>query len=345
MWSACVFRADTATSGKTRLAFINRQFLSNDTPMTHKYREILDTFTIHTLPDLDLCVLGALELFADAQLPTFAPDGPDGRILVVGSGNAASVGKLLFEDYDAIHAHESTYQKHLDAVSDISGAVLISASGAKHAVTIAQDLKERQIETRLLTNNPDAPSQEFIEADNVFVFPKNREPYTYNTSTYAGMLFSKTRESPASIQSFIEQKLEPQIPESLSDYDAFFLLLPPKFDGLRGMLLTKFDELFGGRVAGRVFTTEQAKHAKTVVPYDRECFISIGGKNEIFGKPSQRLHIPVPDDTHYGAMMMIAYYIIGQIQKQHAPYFKEHIEEYTEQASELFGQKIKSIVE
>jgi len=34
-----------------------------------KYRDTLDTFDLSSIPDLDVVVLGALELFADTDLP------------------------------------------------------------------------------------------------------------------------------------------------------------------------------------------------------------------------------------------------------------------------------------
>ncbi|MCL4357545.1 hypothetical protein M1512_01455, partial [Patescibacteria group bacterium] len=37
----------------------------------------------------------------------------------------------------------------------------------------------------------------------VHVFPKNRETYTYNTSTYMSMILSYTRENPSQIKRFI----------------------------------------------------------------------------------------------------------------------------------------------
>ena len=155
--------------------------------------ETLKTFDLTSLPNLDVVTLGALELFASEDLPELNL-GNYKRPLVLGSGNAAVTGKILFENTDAVLADESTYAGKLDNISGIDGAVLLSASGSKHAITISQDLKKRGIETRLLTNNIDAPAKEFIDEDKFFVFPKNREPYTYNTSTYMGMILGKTKE-------------------------------------------------------------------------------------------------------------------------------------------------------
>ena len=108
------------------------------------------------------------------------------------------------------------------------------------------------------------------------------------------------------------------------------------------MFLTKFDELFGAKISARVFTVEQAKHAKTVVPSEKELFISIGYDNTIFGK--HRWNISLPQEADYGTLMAIGYYVIGQIQKQHPPYFKQNIEKYCKEASKVFGEKIEVMI-
>ena len=87
------------------------------------------------------------------------------------------------------------------------------------------------------------------------------------------------------------------------------------------------------------------KHAKTIVPYEKELFISFGDPNNRFGNEAQRLHIPLPEGSDYGAVMAVGYYVIGHIQKAHPPYFKEHIQKYTEYASQIFGHPIAPIVE
>ena len=133
-----------------------------------------------------------------------------------------------------------------------------------------------------------------------------------------------------------------KIPSHLRRYDSFFIIIPPEFEPIREMFLTKFDELFGSKVSGRVFTVEQAKHAKTVVPSDRELFISFGYGNKLFGK--HRWDVPLPKGANYGTLMALGYYILGQIQKQHPPYFKKNIESYCKETSKMFGQKIEVIV-
>lgn len=312
--------------------------------MRYPNLEILNTFDESSLPDLDVAVLGALELFSKSPLPSF-PTISYTRPLVVGSGGAAVTGKILFEDADAAFADESTYEKALHVVSAIDGAVLVSASGGKHAIRVARFLQERGVPITLITNNSDAPAKKFVNEGDVIVFPKNREPYTYNTSTYLGMILASTREDPSSILSFITEYVVPAIPDSLSHYDAFFIMIPSQYDALGEMFSIKFDELFGPKVNGRVFTLEQAKHAKTVISSEKECFIHFGGKQDIFGDPDRRVEIPLPAVADFGAMMAIGYCVIGHIQKQHRPYFKENIAEYVKKASKMFSKEISTITE
>jgi len=223
--------------------------------------------------------------------------------------------------------------------------VLISASGSKHAVGIAETARERGLSTLLLTNNADAPAKEVVGEENTHVFPKNREPYTYNTSTYFGLITSVTGENPSAIKEYIETEVAPLVPHTLAAHEAFYLTVPDRFDTVRGMFVTKFDELFGPQLMNRVFTLEQTKHAKTVIPHETELFVSFGDENTMFGTVENRLHIPLPDNAGFGAIMMIGYYVIGQIQKQKPPLYKDRIGAYVQETSAAFGTHLSVIVE
>ena len=310
--------------------------------MNYKNIDILNTFTLDTIPDLDVAVLGALELFQKEKLPRI--EILYKRPLVVGSGNAEATGRIIFEDTDAVFASESNFESKLKHVPDIDGVILISASGGKHAPIIARRAKELGKRVSLITNNSNAPAKEFVENKDLFVFQKNREPYTYNTSTYMGMILGRTHENPKEIQNFIEKYIDTISFPDLSRHNSYFFIVPPKFSGIIRMLQVKFIELFGRRIARDVETSEYMKHAVTVVPSD-ELFISFGEENTIWGEPGQRFHIPLPENAGYAAMMAIGYYVIAQIQKQHPPYFKKNIALYTEKASKVFGSMINPIVE
>ena len=309
----------------------------------NKNIDTLNTFTLDTIPDLDIAVLGALELFQKEKLPELDIKKYK-RPLVVGSGNAEATGRIIFEDIDAVFASESNFESKLKHIPDIDGVILISASGGKHTPIIAKYAKDIGKSVILITNNPNAEAAKFIEDDKIFVFPKNREPYTYNTSTYMGMILGKTNEDPEKIQKFIQQQIDTLTFPDFSQYDKYFLITPPKFSGIIRMLQVKFIELFGRRLARDVETNEYMKHAVTVVP-SGELFVSFGEENTMWGEPDQRLHVPLPENAGYATMMAIGYYVIAQIQKQHPPYFKENIALYVEKASKVFGSEIKVIVE
>jgi len=157
------------------------------------------------------------------------------------------------------------------------------------------------------------------------------------------MILSKTKEHPKEILEFITTKIDPLIPKNLSSYDSFYFIIPSELKLISEMFLNKFDELFGSLVSCRCFTFEQTKHSKTLIPNKRELFISFGYENTLFGE--SRLNLPLPKAANYAALFSIGYYIIGKIQAQHPPYFKENLVSYTKKASTIFGQEIKPIVE
>ena len=152
--------------------------------------------------------------------------------------------------------------------------------------------------------------------------------------------------NPGAIHDFILNQIAPRVSGDMaSRYDAYYLLVPPALDSIREIFLTKFDELFGPLVSARVFTFEQSKHAKTVVGSERELFISLGCDNDVFGPEWARLQVPLPPNAGYGAMMAIGYYLIGRLQSQYPPWFKNSLPAYCAKASAVFGQTLIPIVE
>jgi len=281
------------------------------------------------LIDLDIAVIRALNLFSKEKIPKISIKFR--RPLVVGSGNALVAGRILFDEKDSIFADEGNYKNKLKR---IDGAVLISASGGKHSPGIAKYLKKKKIKTILLTNNENALASEFVSK--FYVFPKNKEPYTYNTSSYLSMVLGKTKENSKDILKEVKKIKVP----NLRKYDSYYFVIPRKYELVREMFLTKFDELFGSRITGRVFTIEQTKHAKTIVSSEKELFVYIGEKSEMFGEHKNHFHIN-PKTLNYGMLIALGYYFIGKIQKQNPDYFKRNIGRYVKEASKLFGQKIE----
>lgn len=314
--------------------------------MKHPNIDILDTFDLDHIPDLDVAVLGALELFQRESLPKLDLSAY-ARPLVVGSGNAEATGRIIFEDSDAVFASESDYEEKLANIRSIDGVVLVSASGEKHAPLIAETAKRYGKHVTLITNSRGSSASQTLDRSHPYdeyVFPKNREPYTYNTSTYMGMILGHTGEDPAGIQRFIHERVDTLSFPDLSRYDKFYLIVPARFSGIIRMLEVKFIELFGRMIARDVETAEYVRHATTVVP-GRELFISFGEENTTWGAPDKRFFVPLPDTAGYAAMMAVGYYVVAQIQKAHPPYFKDNIATWAENVSRIFNHPVSPIVE
>ena len=114
----------------------------------------LDTFDINTIPNLDVAVLGALELFQQQSVPEIDISNYK-RPLIVGSGNAEATGRIIFDKIDAVFASESSFESKLKNIPSIDGVVIISASGEKHAPIIAKVARGMNKPVTLITNSAD----------------------------------------------------------------------------------------------------------------------------------------------------------------------------------------------
>lgn len=306
---------------------------------------ILNNFELSSIPNLDVVVLAALELFQTNTIPKM--NLKYSRPLVVGSGNAEATGRIMYETHDAIFASESDFEDKLKNIPTIDGVILLSASGSKDAPIIAHKAKEYGKHVTLITNTAQSPASRELDQNHIdeeYVFPKNREPYTYNTSTYMGMILGFSGEDPASIEAFIKQKIDSIAWPDFSNFNKYYIIVPPQFSGIIRMINVKFIELFGRNIARDVETSEYVRHATTVAESD-ELFISFGEPNITWGKPENRLFVPLPEKAGYAAMMAIGYYTVAQIQKAYPNYFKDNIAKYTEEVSKIFNQNIQPIVE
>ena len=306
--------------------------------------EMMNSFTLEDLPDLDEVVLAALEMIEERDVPTLDIKQFH-RPLVVGSGNAEATGRIIFADSDAVFASESNVDEKLKYISDIDEVVIVSASGGKHAPGLARKALAAGKHVTLITSTADSPAQRALPPEDiaVHVFPKNREPYTYNTSTYMAMIAGYTGENARQIRDFIDRQIAPMAKPDFSRYDKYYLIVPPQFSGMIRMLQVKFIELFGRNVARDVESTEYVRHATTVAPSD-ELFISFGTSNDTWGQPENRLDVPLPDNAGYVAMMAVGYYMVAQIQKAKPQYFKDNIADYCQFISGVFGEVIEPIV-
>ena len=290
--------------------------------------------------NLDENVLKALDFFNNNKPPKLNLDQFQ-LPFVVGSGNAFNTGKILFADKAAVFADESNYKSVLKAFKPamdkklITQALVISSSGEKDSIWEVQESKKNNLHTTLLTCSADCTAGKY--ADKVIVYKKIAEPYTYNVSTYLGMMLSTTNED----VKLVKQQLEKaQFPENFNSYESYSFVLPDNYVNICPMIDIKKSELFGPHLSMRAFSSGHARHAKFVIPWEKELVISIGEKNEFYGHPDHRWDIDLSKSTNSGTMLSLTYYIVGKIQAAKNDYFKQNIENYcNDYGPKAYGKK------
>ncbi len=281
----------------------------------------------HSLKSLDEVVMTALDFFITTPPPQFNREQYSFPI-VVGSGNAYNTGKILFGGAAAIYANESDFKKILERYQnlikngEIKDAIVISASGEKDSVWELEVARAAGLKTTLLTCSPESSAAKI--ADEVIAYRKLPEPYTYNFSTYLGMILSGSGEQALDLKNQIEALA---VPANFSNYEAYAFILPDEFGDLAPMLDIKRHELFGPKLSLRAFTFGEARHAKFVVRDPKELVISFG-ENKFFGEKDSRWEINLPKNAAYGLMMALTYYLVGQIQNSKPDYFRTNIERF-----------------
>jgi hypothetical protein len=280
------------------------------------------------IPNLSDIVLQTLDFFSKTP-PPFLDLSQYSLPFVVGSGNAYNTGTILFAHQPAIFADESNFKQVLPAFQKaidtklITQAVIISASGGKDSVWEIEEAKKYGLHTTLLTTKGGSDAAKI--ADSVYTFRSLPEPYTYNTSTYMGMILAATKENPPEIKQYIETLTFPQ---NFDTYKAYAFVLPDRYGNICPMLEIKKDELFGPHVSLRAFSQGHARHAKFVNRTKDELVISLGEANTYFGDPTARWDIFPPKEMEFAGIMALTYYIVGKIQQAKQQYFKENIQNY-----------------
>jgi len=290
------------------------------------------------LPTLDQVVLDTLDFFAKNPPPRF--DLSTYQLpFVVGSGNALNAGKIMFSGRAAIFADESDFRSTIESFAPavkqklITQAVIISASGEKDSVWEVELAKKHGLQTTLLTCKPDSTAAKL--ADTVLTFRSIAEPYTYNTSTYLGMILATTNEDPAAIKAMVTGL---QLPKGFEAYESYAFVVPDQFITITPMITIKGEELFGPKLGVRAYSHGHARHAKFVHPWEKELVISFG-ENKFFGDPNHRFDIALPAKASFATAVALAYYICGKIQSVHPPYFFNDIEAFcTDYGPRAYGK-------
>jgi len=306
------------------------------------YLEKMANFNEENLPSLDEVVMWALELFI-INPPEKLDISEFKKPLIAWSGNAIITARNLFSKNNAIFCDETNINESLD--KDVDWLVICSASWDKHAIVFAEKANKKWIKTKLLTCNFKAWSIWIIWKENSVITMKNREPYTYNVSTYLWWVLAVTCENAISIKNFIEIEIDKVLKNiDFSKYNAYLVVTPDRFAWINEMFSRKFFELFSRKLARDVSSFEQIMHALTVVPNDKELAISFWKGD--FYYVWDRINFPLPENCDLATMMAIGYYVIWKIQNSHPQYYKQSIKKYIEAMNKLdLWKGLKVIVE
>ncbi|PKM91140.1 hypothetical protein CVU82_03745 [Candidatus Falkowbacteria bacterium HGW-Falkowbacteria-1] len=293
------------------------------------------------LINLDQGVLTALSFLVKSNLPKLNLNKFDFP-LVVGSGNAYNTAQILFSKQKAVIADESTFKETIEKYKSlinkkiIKEAIIISASGEKDSVWEIELAKKNKLKTVLLTCSPNSTAAKL--ADQVFVYPKIAEPYTYNVSTYLGMILSVSEEKPEKIIGFINKV---KLFKGFKNFKSYSFVVPDEFIFITPMLDIKKSELFGPLLSLRAFGFGHARHAKFVIRDKNELVITLGKeKNKYFGEEKSRWQIDLPKDSGFALILCLTYYLIGKIQESKPAYFKKHIKNYCrDYGPKAYGKK------
>jgi hypothetical protein len=262
---------------------------------------------------------------------------------VVGSGNAYNTAHILFSQNPAIIASESNFKEMIDNYKPLikkglsKETIVISASGEKDSVWETKLAKKMGLKTTLITASKNSSAGKL--ADKVKVFKKLPEPYTYNVSTYMAMILGSTQENPEYILNHIKNL---KLPKNFKKYQAYSFILPDKYQGITPMLEIKQRELFGPKLNIKAFSQGEARHAKYLIPWQKELVISIGEKNKYFGDKDSHWDINLPKNHNYAYMLSLTYYLIGKIQEAKPDYFKKNIENYCQEYGPKAYNKTKA---
>lgn len=307
-----------------------------------KISKKLDTFNESNIPSLDEVLLWALELFQTKKINKLNLSWFK-KPLIAGSWNAIATARIIFSNKNVIFCDASNFNELIN--NDIDWLIIMSASWEKHAETFANIAIKKWIKTKLVTCNNNSTTQAIIWKENVVVTPKNREPYTYNTSTYLWWILAITWESAFSVQTYIQDEIDPILKQfDFSKFNWYLLITPDKFSWINQLFIVKFIELFWRKIARDVFSYEQIKHAITVIPNKDELCITFWEWELLY--EGNILNIPLPKNSNIWTIMSIWYYLIWKIQNSYPQYFKKNIWNYINSINKTeFWKNVKVIVE
>jgi len=254
---------------------------------------------------LDYYVLKIIEKLKIWKYPELKIEKDDSNIFL-GSGTAASVGKLFAEKFNGISLNVSNYKRFFEKANkkNFTSINIINASGGKDGLKMASYLAKKGFRLNLITCNKDAPAKKFIKEKNIFVFPSFIEPPTYNVSTYSSMIYWLFKEDIGAIKKLISSI---EIP-NLKKYKYIFFLSSDKYDVVAEIASRKVAETLEG-VGSNGDGFSNASHGMLRQPNKDRLIFCLNQKYPQKNNTVYELKI----DSYLG-LILSTYYIIGRNQ-------------------------------
>jgi len=226
------------------------------------------------------------------------------RNVFIGSGDAANTAKIFAQVLGGHALNVCNYRIFFENEPGRNSDIyILNASGGKDGLKMAQWLTERNWHPKLLTNNPEPPAGKFLEPEDIFVFPANTEPPTYNISTYASMIYWLLKEDLAAIREKIKNL---KIPD-LRKYKFIFFMVQDKYEAIGRMATRKIAETLAD-VGANGCGYSNAVHGMLIQPNTSRLIFCLNCKYE---GPGDSYELDI--DSFLGSLLCL-FYIIGKNQ-------------------------------
>ena len=290
---------------------------------------------------LDFYVGKALDFFETAgdyklELP------PCERPLVIGSQSGYWAGVQMFRSAKRAFAHakEVNAQYVMDTERDsLDGVVLVSASGSRQMVPLAEYALKCGLPVYLIVCEPDSSVTRKFKKRRKFteiLVHAPKEPPTINTCTYGRMLQGVTHEDPRLIRQFLSE-----MPKPAGGYrraSALTIILSDRMEAVGEMVGWKINgEKIGRQAGGIAKYLTNLMHGGFVVDAPGELYVALGLKAKeqaalakvLRAVPSRRKLTVDFDRKTNGplAVMLAGYSIVGRFQRKF-PAFQKNIPRY-----------------
>jgi len=283
---------------------------------------------LKNIKTLDFYVLRAIEHLEGLRLPEIKIEINDKNIFL-GSGSAACLAELFTKRFGGFSRNVNNYKRFFKKADNknIGSTYIISASGGKDAVKMADFLVKAGLETTLITCNEEAPAKKLSEK--TIVFPALQEPPTYNVSTYSSMIYWLFGENINKIKKILRQLKIP----NLRKYKYIFFLAADEYDVIAKMASRKVAETLEG-IGSNGDGFSNSAHGMLRQPNKQRLVFCL---NQSWPEKEDVYSISI--DSHLG-LMLASYYVIGKNQTKKDT--KNLLKDY-EKTIKRLGWKINKI--